>query len=75
MTLRLHRKQRREPCGAQAIHAQTVAELRSRRRRLINLFVSVQSHEQFAARAIVSPTPYAKMAREAYHEGWRTKQD
>jgi vanillate/3-O-methylgallate O-demethylase len=35
---------------------------------------TVQGHEQFAARAIVSPVPYAKMARETYHQGWRTHQ-
>jgi vanillate/3-O-methylgallate O-demethylase len=35
---------------------------------------TVQPHEEFAARAIVSPVPYAKMARETYHQGWRTKQ-
>src|SRR5215470_7063517 len=32
----------------------------------------VQPHEQLAVRAIVSPAPYSKMARETYHEGWRT---
>jgi len=36
---------------------------------------TVQPHEQFAVRAIVSPAPYSKMARETYHEGWRTKAD
>jgi vanillate/3-O-methylgallate O-demethylase len=35
---------------------------------------TVQPHEQFSARAIVSPAPYAKMARETYHQGWRTHQ-
>ncbi|HWG01952.1 MAG TPA: hypothetical protein VG164_08915 [Trebonia sp.] len=34
---------------------------------------TVQPHEPFAVRAIVSPAPYAKQARETYHEGWRTK--
>jgi vanillate/3-O-methylgallate O-demethylase len=34
---------------------------------------TVQPHEQFAVRAIVSPVPYAKQARETYHQGWRTK--
>lgn len=34
---------------------------------------TVQPHEQFAVRAIVSPAPYTKMARETYHEGWRTR--
>ncbi len=33
---------------------------------------TVQPHEQFAVRAIVSPAPYAAMARETYHTGWRT---
>jgi len=32
----------------------------------------VQPHEQLAVRAIVSPAPYSKMARETYHHGWRT---
>jgi vanillate/3-O-methylgallate O-demethylase len=34
---------------------------------------TVQPHDQLAVRAIVSPAPYSKMARETYHEGWRTK--
>ena len=34
---------------------------------------TVQPHEQFAVRAIVAPAPYSKMARETYHQGWRTK--
>ncbi|WP_236791595.1 aminomethyl transferase family protein [Amycolatopsis sp. GM8] len=33
---------------------------------------TVQPHEQFAVRAIVSPAPYSAMARESYHTGWRT---
>jgi vanillate/3-O-methylgallate O-demethylase len=33
---------------------------------------TVQPHEQFSVRAVVSPTPYAAMARETYHAGWRT---
>jgi len=33
---------------------------------------TVQPHEQFAVRAVVSPAPYAAMARETYHAGWRT---
>ncbi|GAA4320830.1 vanillate/3-O-methylgallate O-demethylase [Klenkia terrae] len=33
---------------------------------------TVQPHEQFSVRAIVSPTPYAAMARETYQQGWRT---
>jgi vanillate/3-O-methylgallate O-demethylase len=33
---------------------------------------TVQPHEQLPVRAIVSPAPYSKMARETYHHGWRT---
>ncbi|MCQ6246354.1 vanillate/3-O-methylgallate O-demethylase [Streptomyces malaysiensis] len=33
---------------------------------------TVQPHEQFAVRAIVSPAPYTAMAREDYQPGWRT---
>lgn len=33
---------------------------------------TVQPHEQFAVRAIVSPAPYSAMARETYQPGWRT---
>ena len=33
---------------------------------------TVQPHEQFAVRAIVSPAPYSVMARESYRPGWRT---
>ncbi|WP_431920787.1 vanillate/3-O-methylgallate O-demethylase [Amycolatopsis tucumanensis] len=33
---------------------------------------TVQPHEQFAVRAIVSPAPYSVMARESYQPGWRT---
>jgi vanillate/3-O-methylgallate O-demethylase len=33
---------------------------------------SVEPHEQFAARAVVSPVPYSSVVRETYHEGWRT---
>ena len=33
---------------------------------------TVQPHEQFAARAVVSPAPYSAVARETYHHGWRT---
>jgi vanillate/3-O-methylgallate O-demethylase len=32
----------------------------------------VQPHKQFKVRAIVSPAPFSKMARETYHQGWRT---
>ncbi|HVV23965.1 MAG TPA: aminomethyl transferase family protein, partial [Pseudonocardiaceae bacterium] len=34
---------------------------------------TVQPHEQFPVRAIVSPAPYSKVVRESYHEGWRSK--
>jgi len=33
---------------------------------------TVQPHEQFAVRAIVSPVPYAAPARDSYQPGWRT---
>ena len=33
---------------------------------------TVEPHEQFAVRAIVSPAPFTAMARETYHQGWRT---
>lgn len=33
---------------------------------------TVQPHEQFAVRAVVSPAPYSAMARESYQAGWRT---
>jgi vanillate/3-O-methylgallate O-demethylase len=33
---------------------------------------TVQPHEQTAVRAVVSPAPYSVVARETYHEGWRT---
>lgn len=33
---------------------------------------TVQPHEQLAVRAIVSPAPYTRMARETYRPGWRT---
>jgi vanillate/3-O-methylgallate O-demethylase len=33
---------------------------------------TVQPHEQFSVRAVVSPAPYAVMARETYQKGWRT---
>ncbi|SDH16407.1 vanillate/3-O-methylgallate O-demethylase [Nonomuraea jiangxiensis] len=33
---------------------------------------TVQPHEQFAVRAVVSPAPYSVMAREHYKPGWRT---
>ncbi|MQA35147.1 vanillate/3-O-methylgallate O-demethylase [Modestobacter roseus] len=33
---------------------------------------TVEPHEQFSVRAIVSPAPYTAMARESYQPGWRT---
>ncbi len=33
---------------------------------------SVERHAQFEIRAVVSPAPYARVAREEYAEGWRT---
>jgi vanillate/3-O-methylgallate O-demethylase len=37
-----------------------------------SLKTTVQPHEQFAVRAIVSPAPYSAVVRESYHEGWRS---
>jgi vanillate/3-O-methylgallate O-demethylase len=34
--------------------------------------VTVEPHEQLAVRAIVSPAPYAAVARETYQPGWRS---
>ena len=34
--------------------------------------VTVEPHEQFTVRAIVSPAPYAAMVRDTYRPGWRT---
>jgi vanillate/3-O-methylgallate O-demethylase len=34
---------------------------------------TVQPHEQFPVRAVVSPAPYSVVARETYHTGWRTR--
>jgi vanillate/3-O-methylgallate O-demethylase len=34
--------------------------------------VTVEPHEQMAVRAVVSPAPYAAMARETYRPGWRS---
>ena len=34
--------------------------------------VTVQPHRQKQVRAIVSPVPYAKVARLEYASGWRT---
>ena len=33
---------------------------------------TVERHEQIEVRAIVSPVPYSRVARETYAEGWRT---
>jgi vanillate/3-O-methylgallate O-demethylase len=33
---------------------------------------TVEPHEQFSVRAVVSPAPYAVTARTEYHGGWRT---
>ncbi len=33
---------------------------------------TVEPHKQISVRAIVSPVPYSRLARETYHEGWRT---
>jgi vanillate/3-O-methylgallate O-demethylase len=33
---------------------------------------TVERHKQTEIRVAVGPTPYAKQARETYHEGWRT---
>jgi vanillate/3-O-methylgallate O-demethylase len=35
---------------------------------------TVERHKQFEIRAIVSPAPYSKAAREEYAESWRTEQ-
>jgi vanillate/3-O-methylgallate O-demethylase len=35
---------------------------------------TVEPHKQLEIRVKVAPTPYAQDAREAYHEGWRTRQ-
>ena len=33
---------------------------------------TVEPHKQIEVRAIVSPVPYSRVARETYQEGWRT---
>ena len=33
---------------------------------------TVEPHDQFAVRAVVSPAPYAETVRETYHAGWRS---
>ena len=35
---------------------------------------TVERHKQTEIRAIVSPAPYSKVARESYATGWRTAQ-
>lgn len=35
---------------------------------------TVEPHKQLEIRVKVSPTPYARDARESYHSGWRTRQ-
>ena len=35
---------------------------------------TVEKHKQLEVRVKVSPVPYARDAREVYHEGWRTRQ-
>jgi vanillate/3-O-methylgallate O-demethylase len=35
---------------------------------------TVERHKQFEIRAVVSPVPYSKVAREEYAAGWRTQQ-
>ena len=34
---------------------------------------TVERHKQIEIRAVVSPVPYSKVARESYAEGWRTR--
>jgi vanillate/3-O-methylgallate O-demethylase len=34
--------------------------------------MTVERHRQFEMRATVSPVPYSRVVREAYHSGWRT---
>ncbi len=34
---------------------------------------TVEPHKQIEVRAVVSPVPYSKVARETYHQGWRTE--
>jgi vanillate/3-O-methylgallate O-demethylase len=33
---------------------------------------TVERHKQMEVRAVVSPAPYSKVARETYAKGWRT---
>lgn len=34
---------------------------------------TVEPHKQIEIRAVVSPVPYSRVARETYHQGWRTE--
>ena len=34
---------------------------------------TVEPHKQIEVRAVVSPVPYSRVARETYHQGWRTE--
>jgi vanillate/3-O-methylgallate O-demethylase len=36
---------------------------------------TVEPHKQIEVRAVVSPVPYSRVARETYHQGWRTTRD
>ena len=36
---------------------------------------TVEPHRQIEVRAVVSPVPYSRVARETYHEGWRTQRE
>ncbi len=36
---------------------------------------TVERHRQLEVRVKVSPVPYARSARESYHEGWRSRAD
>jgi vanillate/3-O-methylgallate O-demethylase len=36
---------------------------------------TVEPHKQIEVRAVVSPVPYSRVARETYQEGWRTSKD
>ena len=33
---------------------------------------TVEPHKEIEVRAVVSPVPYSRVARETYHQGWRT---
>jgi vanillate/3-O-methylgallate O-demethylase len=35
---------------------------------------TVERHRQCEVRVKVAPAPYARDARETYHQGWRTRQ-